>query len=377
MKILLLSCLVCFSGAFSQSYEAIMKEASTNLKAKEYCAALSNFKEAFALQTEIGIYDYVSAASAAANCNDTETAIEWLKKGYKLGLGKKRDEVTFLQTNERFKNLSLNVEFKQLLSAMENKLAQTEKLKKQEKEHWNQEIIKNQITESVPFNQAVSGFALYFTETEGLEVPYVVFVPKKYQSSKPVKVIFFLHGGVNSVNEFYYQNPDVEKEPIFSVGDHFNAIVVYPFAKKDFGWMNQQKAFENIFTILNDVEKKYNVDKNKIYLGGMSNGGTATFWFASQKETPFKAFYAFAPNPVLNIGAIPFENITKDHPLYTINAKDDYVFGYNDVLKIYNDNKSKAKGWKFQTIETGSHEFIYKPEISKELLTSFFSEVLR
>ncbi|WP_336960682.1 hypothetical protein [Chryseobacterium contaminans] len=135
MKILLLSCLVCFSGAFSQSYEAIMKEASTNLKAKEYCAALSNFKEAFALQTEIGIYDYVSAASAAANCNDTETAIEWLKKGYKLGLGKKRDEVTFLQTNERFKNLSLNVEFKQLLSAMENKLAQTEKLKKQEKEH--------------------------------------------------------------------------------------------------------------------------------------------------------------------------------------------------------------------------------------------------
>jgi hypothetical protein len=53
----------------------------------------------------------------------------------------------------------------------------------------------------------------------------------------------------------------------------------------------------------------------------MSNGGTATFWFASRKGTPFKAFYAFAPNPVLNIGAIPFENITKDHPLYTINAK--------------------------------------------------------
>lgn len=141
--------------------------------------------------------------------------------------------------------------------------------------------------------------------------------------------------------------------------------------------MNQIKAFENIFTILNDVEKKYNVDKNKIYLGGMSNGGTATFWFASRKDTPFKAFYAFAPNPVLNIGAIPFENITKDHPLYTISAKDDYVFGYNEVLKVYNDNKSKAKGWNFQTLETGSHEFIYKPEISKELLMRFFSEILK
>ncbi|WP_336687208.1 hypothetical protein [Chryseobacterium bernardetii] len=377
MKTIVLLCLLCFSNAFSQSYEALMKTASVNLQAKKYCDALSNFKEAFTLQTEIGIYDYVSAASAAANCNDTETAVEWLKKGYKLGLGKDRNEFTFLQTNERFKNLGQNTEFKQLLADMENKLTQIEKLKKEEKQQWNEEIVKNQITESIPFNQAESGFALYFTEAEGLKVPYVVFVPKKYQSSKPVKVIFFLHGGVNSVNEFYYQNADVKKEPIFSVGNHFNAIVIYPFAKKDFGWMNQIKAFENIFTILNDVEKKYNVDKNKIYLGGMSNGGTATFWFASRKNTPFKAFYAFAPNPVLNIGAIPFENITKDHPLYTISAKDDYVFGYNEVLKVYNDNKSKAKGWNFQTLETGSHEFIYKPEISKELLIRFFSEILR
>lgn len=377
MKTIVLLCLLCFSNAFSQSYEALMKTAYVNLQAKKYCDALSNFKEAFTLQTEIGIYDYVSAASAAANCNDTGTAVEWLKKGYKLGLGKDRNEFTFLQTNERFKNLGQNTEFKQLLADMENKLTQIEKLKKEEKQQWNEEIVKNQITESIPFNQAESGFALYFTEAEGLKVPYVVFVPKKYQSSKPVKVIFFLHGGVNSVNEFYYQNADVKKEPIFSVGNHFNAIVIYPFAKKDFGWMNQIKAFENIFTILNDVEKKYNVDKNKIYLGGMSNGGTATFWFASRKDTPFKTFYAFAPNPVLNIGAIPFENITKDHPLYTISAKDDYVFGYNEVLKVYNDNKSKAKGWNFQTLETGSHEFIYKPEISKELLIRFFSEILR
>lgn len=377
MKTILLSCLLCFSNAFSQSYETLMKEAATNLQAKKYCDALSNFKEAFNLQTEIGLYDYVSAASAAANCNDTKTAVEWLKKGYKLGLGKSRDEISFLQTNERFKNLSQNIEFKQLLGDMENKLVQIEKLKKQETEQWNLEIVKNQITENIPFNQASPGFALYFTEAEGMKVPYIVFVPKGSKSSKPIKVIFFLHGGVNTINEFYYQNPGVKKEPVFSVGSGFNAIIVYPFAKKDFGWMNQQKAFENIFTILNDVEKKYNVDKNKIYLGGMSNGGTAAFWFASRKETPFKAFYAFAPNPVLNIGVIPFENITKDHPLYTISAKDDYVFGYNEVMKIYNQNKSKAKGWNFQTIENGSHDFIYKPEISKELLTNFFSEVLR
>lgn len=377
MKTVLLSCLLCCSSAFAQSYETLLKKAAENLKEKEYCGALANFKDAFNLQSEIGVYDYVSAASAAANCNDPNTAVEWLKKGYKIGLGKSRDELTFLQTNERFKNLSLNIEFKQLLTDMEKKLVQIEKLQKQEKEQWNQEIIKNQVTENIPFNQAAPGYALYFTEAEGLKVPYMVFVPKRYNASKPMKVIFFLHGGVNSINDFYYQNPDVQKEPIFPIGERFNAIIVYPFAKKDFGWMNQNKAFENIFTILNNVEKKYNIDKNKAYLGGMSNGGTATFWFASQKETPFKAFYAFASNPVLNIGAIPFENITKNHPLYTINAKDDSVFNYGKVLKIYDENKSKAKGWNFQTIEKGAHDFIYNPEISKDLLINFFSEVLK
>lgn len=377
MKTVVLSCLLCCTSAFSQSYGTLLKKAAENLQAKKYCDALTNFKEAFSLQTEVGLYDYVSAASAAANCNETSTAVEWLKKGYQLGLGKSRDELTFLQTNERFKNLSLNTEFKQLLTDMEKKLVQIEKIKKQEKEQWNQEIVNNQIKESVPFQQASSGFALYFTEAEGLKVPYIVYIPQGYKASKPMQTIFYLHGGVNAINDFYYQNPDLKKEPIFPIGEQFNVIIVYPFAKKDFGWMNQPKAFENIFTILNDVEKKYNVDKNKIYLGGMSNGGTATFWFASRKETPFKAFYAFAPNPVLNIGEIPFENITKDHPLYSISAKDDHIFGYNDVMKIYNDNKSKAKGWNFQTIETGSHEFIYKPEISKELLTNFFSKILK
>jgi phage shock protein A len=70
--------------------------------------------------------------------------------------------MNFLQTNERFKNLGQNTEFKQLLEDMENKLTQIEKLKKEEKQQWNEEIVKNQITESIPFNQAESGFAIFY-----------------------------------------------------------------------------------------------------------------------------------------------------------------------------------------------------------------------
>ncbi|WP_312992137.1 hypothetical protein [Chryseobacterium flavum] len=377
MKILILLCLISSSAAFSQSSEELMRMASADLKAKDYCSASANFKKAFEEKTEAGIYEYTSAALAAAHCNDLQRAVGWLKKSYDLGFGKSREEINLLKTDPGFKALSQNNEFQSLLAGMEDRLARKEEFKKKEAELWNKDIISNQIKEKTPFNEAHPGFALYFTDVNGLKVPYIVFVPKGYKVSKQTKAIVYLHGGVNSLSDFYYRNADVKTEPIFSVGENFNSIVIYPFAKKDFGWVDQKMAFENIFTIIQDVEKKYNIDKTRIYLGGMSNGGTAAFWFASQQETPFRAFYAFAPNPVLNIGEIRFENITKEHPLYSISSKDDLVFSYDTVLSIYNKNKIKAKGWKFQTIETGTHGFIYNPEINKELLSRFFSEVLK
>ncbi|MDR2237099.1 MAG: prolyl oligopeptidase family serine peptidase [Chryseobacterium sp.] len=377
MKILILPCLLFFGTVFSQSYEDLMQEASKNLKAKDYCSALSNFKNAFPKKTEIGTYEYASAASAAASCNDPKLAIEWLKKSYGLGLGKDRNEISFLETHESLKNIAGDPEFQSLLKDMKQKLAVKEEAAKKEEDLWNKSIIENQLTDKNPFQKAPAGFALYFTDVDGLKVPYLVFVPQNYQPSKPLRAIVYLHGGVNSLDEFYYKKSEVRTEPIFAAGEQYNSIIIYPFAKKDFGWMDQPKAFENIFTILKDVQKKYNIDKKRIYLGGMSNGGTATFWFASQKETPFKAFFAFAPNPVLNTGAIDFGNISTKHPLYTFNAKDDMVFKYETVQKIYDENKSKAKGWDFRTVEKGSHAFIFDPEVGKNILSDLFSNVLR
>lgn len=58
MRTLVLPCLLCFSSMFSQSYESFMQDASKKLKAKEYCAALSDFKNAFGPQAKVGVYEY-------------------------------------------------------------------------------------------------------------------------------------------------------------------------------------------------------------------------------------------------------------------------------------------------------------------------------
>lgn len=377
MKFLVLPFLLFCNLAFSQSFEELRASAASNLNKKDYCAALANLKAAFSQKATLGQYDYISGVSAAANCNDIPLALKWLRKSYELGLGKDDEEIRYLETHESFKNISETDDFKAILKEMKQRLAVKEKQRKEATAAWNKAIIDHQIQAQVPFQKAPEGFALYFTEADEQQAPYIVYVPKSYDPSKPATTIVFLHGGVSAVSEYYYKDPNVGAEPIFSIGEQFQSIIIYPFARKDFGWVNQVKAFENVFTIVKKVEERYNVDTARIYLGGMSNGGTATFWFASRESTPFRAFYAFAANPVLKIGEIDFSKITSAHPLYTLHSKDDETFRYEDVIRIYNQNKKKAVGWKFQTIRKGSHSFIYDPEEGPKVLRSFFADFLK
>ncbi len=227
---------------------------------------------------------------------------------------------------------------------------------------WLNTVTTNAITEpkaGETFHHATAGYALYFSQVDSLQVPYLVYVPTTYNPTKSYPLVVYLHGGVVSIDSFQYKKPSFAQEPIFSVADKYNAIVLYPYGRKNFGWVKQEKAFTNILTIISEVERKYNVDKHRIFLGGMSNGASAAFWFITNKPEPFEAFYAFSPLPKLYKSDINYRNITAGKPLYSINAKDDEVFPYSKVLAIYNQHKSEAKGWHFDSLLTGNHGFIY------------------
>ncbi|MDQ2753520.1 MAG: alpha/beta hydrolase-fold protein [Bacteroidota bacterium] len=229
--------------------------------------------------------------------------------------------------------------------------------------NWLETITNNAIAkpkEDENFYHAPSGFALYFTKVDSLHVPYLVYIPKNYDSAKPSSLIVFLHGAVISIDSFQYNNASfAQQEPIFLVAEKHNAIVLYPFGKKDFGWVKQQAAFENILTEISAIEQVYNINKNNVFLGGMSNGGSAAFWFITYHPQLFTAFYAFSAMPKLYQSEISFKNISKNKPLFSINAKDDEGYSFDKVKSVYEQHKAEAKGWHFDSVETGNHGFIY------------------
>lgn len=356
------------SFSFAQSFEQQISNAEEFVSKKEFCKAYDIFKLVLVNENLGGKFEYYYASISAVNCNKDEQALAWLNIAQEKGLGLQSGEIDYIKNDVNFTKLKNTKQFISIINSIQKRLDENKIIEKAKSQEWVSDITKNKIeSKKSKFNMAKSGFALYYSKVENIDVPYLVYIPKSYNPLNSTKAIVYLHGGIINTENFNFDKPEVAQEPIFSLADKFNSIIIYPFGKKDFGWVNHIKAFENVCNIVQQVRKTYNIDKKKIYLGGMSNGGTATFWFASQKSKVFAGFYAISANPKLEIGEINF-NFNK--PFYEIHSKDDNIFKFEDVEKIYNNNKSK--NWHFQGMENGGHGIIYQEkgsEIFENLLT--------
>lgn len=368
-RIFKLAFLTISSFNFAQTYQNELEKAAAFIQNKDYCNAFTILEKNLN-QKDSSYFDYYYGSVSATKCGNEDKAINWLIEAKNKGLGLQNGEIDYLQKDENLQKLHNNEKWGQLISSMQMALTEKENLQKEKSKKWEETIVNNAIaSKSTKANQ---GYALYFSEVGSEKVPYLVYVPSKYSEKTVTKAIVYLHGGVVSTSDYYYKNPEIINEPIFQYGETHNTIIIYPFAKKDFGWVNQIDAFKNILTITIEVQNKYNIDKNKLFLGGMSNGGTATFWFAEQKKMPYKGYFAISAIPRLNIGEIDFKNISE--PLYSINAKDDEVFKYDEVKDIYLKNQNK--NWHFETVDEGSHGLIYN-ENGKEVLSSLLEKLIK
>ncbi|MCK8491725.1 hypothetical protein M0L20_07660 [Spirosoma sp. RP8] len=363
----------------AQLYEQQIEKAAQAINKKDFCAALLVFKQALTDTTKVNRYDYAYAALAAANCHDQRQALTWLNKSQQKGFGLQDGEIESIAKDSAFSSLHTSAEWRILLAKMQQAKEKDKLAKQIASEQWLESSLRHaQLTESEggmakPFP---AGFALYFQPADTINVPYLVYVPSSFSRAKPASLIIYLHGGVVNQDHFAYRDPQVANEPIFKVANHYNTLVLYPFARKDFGWVDQENAFKHVLTMLDQVKKRYAVPFDRIYLGGMSNGGTATYWYATKHAHLFSGFYAFSPWPSLKSSPTDYAKLSSGKPFVSINAKDDSVFPYSAVKAIYDQQQSKARDWRFKSIAEGGHGFIYEPG-GPLLMQEVFDELFR
>ncbi len=119
-----------------------------------------------------------------------------------------------------------------------------------------------------------------FKNADGSESPYVVFVPKSYDGTKPYPVILFLHGSGETKGG--------KQKPVeVGIGKAIKAreatfpfITVIPQSEKR-TWNADSDDGKRAMAILDEVEKAYKTDPKRIYLTGLSMGGYGTWSLAA------------------------------------------------------------------------------------------------
>lgn len=131
------------------------------------------------------------------------------------------------------------------------------------------------------FTLSFLGSAYAQTTTSGSYVfdgqtrEYRVYIPAAYDGSTPVPLVFNLHGyGSNNVEQEQYGD-------FRSIADTANFIIVHPMGLVDLFGSTHWNAFGTsdvddvgfLSSLIDTIYAAYNIDGNRIYSTGMSNGG--------------------------------------------------------------------------------------------------------
>ncbi len=170
-------------------------------------------------------------------------------------------------------------------------------------------------------------------QSGGLTREYRLYRPAAYTGNTPVPLILNLHGyGSNNLEQEFYGD-------FRGIADTANFLIVHPNGTID----NQGKRFWNTFgtgstvddtgfigDLLDALESEYNIDPNRIYSTGMSNGGFMSYTLACELNERIAAIASVTGSMIgPNLAAC---NPQRPVPVMEIHGTADNTVPYNGTV---------------------------------------------
>ena len=166
---------------------------------------------------------------------------------------------------------------------------------------------------------------------DGVTREYIVYVPAVYNGSSPVPLLFNFHGyGMSANSQMSYGN-------MRAVADTAGFILVYPQGTLFWGsphwnvgsWTIGSTADDIGFTeaMIDTLSANYNIDLNRVYSCGYSNGGYFSFELACQLSAKIAAIGSVGGT----MSTETYNSCNPSHPtpVVTIHGTDDATVSYS------------------------------------------------
>lgn len=373
--ITLISVLFCFLVKAQENYSTLTRQAlQTMWKAKDeesYKKALDMYENAFTIYPDsidgTGLY---KASVLASELKYYDKAFKYLTPLAAM----KTDEYGSPGWNYIVGNYSES-EYRNLLSdprwntlkqkAIKGKEQFYNELKENENEFYSTigsdlteikeaKVLFEQIKKYNPYKtKKKRDYSLSFRINDSTKTSFLIHLPKNYSPEKKHPLLFFLHGAVRNNALVDYQRADGILDGwnrfYTKYADQNDVILVFPKGSGQYNWMTPDDGFFMISEMLKQIKKGINVNDNKVFISGHSNGATGSFSYLMKQPTQFAGFYGFNTYPKVFTGGTFVENI-KNRSFINFSTDEDYYYPPNandDFTKLMNGIKADYKEYRY------------------------------
>ncbi len=165
-------------------------------------------------------------------------------------------------------------------------------------------------------------WSLYNPSNGNLQLPGRLYVPANYDPQKTYPIVMFLHGyGERGTDNLAQINSNID--PVLSHCKTEEAFLFAPQCSPTSGWgggATLSNSLQRAMTLLDRALENYNIDPNRQYVTGLSNGGLGT-WEAITK-VPGR-FAAAVPICANYTPSAQTAELLVDTPIWVFHARDD------------------------------------------------------
>ena len=125
------------------------------------------------------------------------------------------------------------------------------------------------------------------------ERPYHVYVPNGYDAARKHSVIVMLHGSAALPDLPAGARLDTLREGLSDESDKHGWLIVLPLGQGGASWFDRI-GIGNVLAQLAAVKRRYNVDEERVFVGGHSDGGNGGFIMGLFHPTPWAGLFALS-----------------------------------------------------------------------------------
>lgn len=202
------------------------------------------------------------------------------------------------------------------------------------------------------------------TTVSGLSLDNIVEVPADYDAARQWPLRVSLHGGVGrEAPGPGGEAPRALTNRTASDGE----IVLHPRAWSTAEWWKAEQV-DNVLQLVDRVRRDYNVDESRVYVTGVSDGGTGVYYLGMRVATPWAACVplnghpSVLANPDVGADGQLYPANLSNCPLYIVNGGRDRLYPAASVAPLIEMLRRGSVPLTWQVYPEAGHDVSWWPQ---------------